>query len=123
MIAFVSLSYDVEIWLIFAGCVALSIIFAVVYSFIAWRRGLRLIEDWTRSHEFSIVSIRQPTFVPLWKNGRGWQYFRATLRDSAGTISERWFRCPTLFEFIISVVLSGRVSDFVEVIDDKKSSA
>ena len=123
MLAFISLSYDVEIWLIFAGCVAISVIFAVVYSFIAHRRGLRLVEDWARLHGFSIVSIRQPTFVPLWKNGRGWQYFRATLRDSAGTVSEYWFRCPTLFEFILSVTLSGRVSDFVEVIDDKKPAA
>jgi hypothetical protein len=114
-----SLSFDAEIRLKFAGCVALGVIFAVVYSYIAKRRGLRLVEDWARLHGFSIVSVRQPTFVPLWKSGRGWQYFRATLRDRAGIVSERWFRCPTLPLFI----LSGRVSDSVEVIDDKKSSA
>jgi len=119
MFAFVSLSFAAEIWLIFSACAALSVIFAVVYSFIARRRGKRLVRDWARLHEFSIVSIRQPTFVPLWKSGGGWQYFRASLRNSAGIVSESWFRCPTLFEYL----LSGRVSDFVEVIHGKKSPA
>jgi hypothetical protein len=113
--SFSSLS-DAEIWMRFGICAVLGISFAIVFSIVSRRRGQRLIEDWARLHELTIVSIRQPTIVPLWKAGRGWEYFRATLRDKVGDVRECWIRCPTL-----GMVFFGRGTDYVEVIDDKKS--
>ena len=100
----------------FGICAVLGVSFAIVFSIVSRRRGQRLIEDWARLHELTIVSIRQPTIVPLWKAGRGWEYFRATLRDKVGDVRECWIRCPTL-----GLVFFGRGTDYVEVIDDKKS--
>jgi hypothetical protein len=113
--SFSSLS-DAEIWTRFGFFAVLGVSFAIVFSIVSRRRGQRLVEDWARLHEVTIVSIRQPTIVPLWKAGRGWEYFRATLRDKVGDVRECWIRCPTL-----GLVFFGRGTDYVEVIDDKKS--
>jgi hypothetical protein len=74
----------------------LGVAFAVVYSRFTRNRAMRVIEQWAHEHQFTIVSIRQPTFVPLWKSGKGWQFFRASLRDSAGAVRECWLRCRDL---------------------------
>jgi hypothetical protein len=74
----------------------LGVSFAVFYSWFSRNRALRVIEQWAHEHHFTIVSIRQPAFVPLWKSGKGWQFFRATLRDSAGSMRECWLRCRDL---------------------------
>ena len=116
MPSFISYLSGVDIWLRFGACVALGVGFAVVFNYISRRRGLRLVEDWARLHQLTIVSIWQPTIVPLWRSGRGWQFFRATLRDGAGAVRECWIRCPA-FAF----VCCGKGTDFIEVIDDKKT--
>lgn len=103
---------DTEIWPLYGICVALAFSFAIILSIMSRRRGLRLIEDWARLHEITIVSIRQPAIVPPWKSGRGWDYFRATLRDRAGAIRKRWIRCPS-FGF----VCCGKGTDYVDVVE------
>ena len=114
MLASISSFGGPDIWLRFGTCVALGVGFAVVFCYVSRRRGLRLIEEWARLHEITIVSIRQPVIVTLWRSSRGWQFFRAKLRDSAGTLRECWIRCP-----VLAFVCFGRTVDFVEVIDAK----
>ena len=74
----------------------LGVAFAIVYSRFAKNRAMRVVERWAHEHQFTIVNIRQPTFVPLWKFGKGWQFFRTSLRDSAGAVRECWLRCRDL---------------------------
>jgi hypothetical protein len=104
-----------DVWIQFGAVVALGVAFAIAFSYVSRKRSLRLIQEWARSRQFTILTIRQPMIVPLWKTGRGWEFFRATLRDSAGVVRECWIRCP-----VLAFVCGGKPEDFVEVIDDKK---
>jgi hypothetical protein len=91
----------------------LGITFAVIYSRVTRRRGLRLVEDWARLHQFTIISVRQPLIVPLWKTSSSFQWFRVALRDASGATRHCLFRCR---DFIGSL-------DSVEVFWDEKPSA
>ena len=97
-----------------AGLLMLSgVAFAVVYSRATRKQGMHLVEDWARLHQFTIMSVRQPLIVPLWKISSGFQWFQIELRDASGTARHCLFRCR---DFTAS-------QDSVEVIwDDKPRS-
>jgi hypothetical protein len=111
MLPNLSSSSGADGWLFFGVCWALGISFAVVYSRITRKRGLRLVEDWARLHQFTVESIRQPLIVPLWKTGRGFSFFRVALRDGSGIVRECWMRCRDF----------AAAPDSVEVIWDEKT--
>ena len=99
------------VWLCFGICGALGISFAVFYSRITRKRGLRLVEAWARLHQFTVQSVRQPLIVPFWKSGRGFQWFRVAIRGASGTARRCWIRCQDF----------AAAPDSVEVIWDEKS--
>ena len=90
----------------------LGLAFAVVYSYVTRKRGLRVVEDWARLNQFTITSVRQPLIVPLWKTSNGFQWFRVTLRDASGAIRHCLFRCRDF----------GASPDSVEVFWDNNKS-
>ena len=104
---------DTGIWLYFGICLALGVGSAVIYSRVTLKRGLRLVENWARLHQFTIKSVRQPLIVPFWKSGRGFQWFRVVLGDSSGAARQCWIRCRDF----------AAAPDSVEVIWDEKPLA
>jgi hypothetical protein len=118
MHSIVSWVSDLDIWQKIVICSILSAAVGIVLAYISRKRCLRLVGDWARLHQFTIVSIRQPLIVPLWQSGRGWKFFRATLRDNAGAVRECWIRCPAF-----ALVFFGKREDFVKIVDDEGSSA
>jgi hypothetical protein len=106
-----------HLWLVLALWVLWGIGFAMVYRWISWRRGSRLIQDWATVHHFVIVSMHQPIIVPLWREGRGRQYIRATLRDTSGQVRDCWLCYPTL-----ALAWFDKAVNHIEVIWDDKSS-
>jgi hypothetical protein len=64
-------------------------------------------------NHFTIMSVHQPTIVPFWKSGRGFQWFRVALRDNSGTVRWCWLRCK---DFAV-------IPDSMEVIWDEELQA
>jgi len=114
MLTYLSSFQGAEAWLCFGVFLAFAIGCTIRYGRITRKHGLHLVEDWARLHEFTIMSVHQPTIVPFWKAGRGFQWFRVTLRDtSSGTVRRCWLRCK---DFAV-------VPDSMEVIWDEKLQA
>jgi hypothetical protein len=91
----------------------LGIAAVVIYSRVTRKRGLRLVEKWARLNQFTVISVRQPLVVPLWKTSKGFQWFRIALKDASGSARECLLRCS---DFSAS-------PDSVEVVWDDKPSA
>jgi hypothetical protein len=87
------MSLSTNAWLSFCIPMALGVIFAIFYSRATRRNALAIIHEWAREHQYTVLSIRQPTFVPLWKSAKGWQIFRAKLKDQFGETKDCWLRC------------------------------
>jgi hypothetical protein len=85
----------------------------MVYSRIARRHALQLINTWAQSHQFTVVSLRQPLIVPFWKFGKGFQWFRIALQDASETPRRCWFRSR---DFAVTPA-----PGFFQVIWDQKS--
>jgi hypothetical protein len=88
-----AMSPSTNVWLSFCVPAAMGVIFVIFYSRAARRHALEVIEEWAREQRYTLLSIRQPTFVPLWKSGKGWQFFRVTLKDTSGETKKCWLRC------------------------------
>lgn len=102
-----------DVWLYFGVCWALGIVFAVIYSRVTRKRGLSLVEDWARLHQFTVMTVRQPLIAPFWKSGKGFQWFRVSVRDASGAVRQCWIRCRDF----------AAAPDSVLVVWDEKSSA
>jgi len=111
MLANLSVSSGADVWLYFGVCWTLGIGFAIFYSRTTRKRGLRLVEDWARLHQFTVQRVRQPLIVPFWKSGKGFQWFRVTVRDASGIARQCWIRCRDF----------AAAPDSVEVIWDEKT--
>jgi hypothetical protein len=84
---------DVGIWIYFGTCLILGAGFAIIYGHKTRKRGLELIKAWARSNHFTIMSISQPTIVPLWKMRQGSHFFRVVLSDKTGVTRKCWVQC------------------------------
>jgi hypothetical protein len=91
----------------------LGVAFVVAYSLVTRKRGLRVVEHWARLHQFTVIRVRRPFIVPLWKTSSSFQWFRIALRDASGAARHCTFRCR---DFAASL-------DSVEVFWDEKPSA
>jgi len=93
MLMYLSSFSGAEAWLCFGVIMAFGTACAICYGRITRKYGLHLVEDWARLHQFRIMSVHQPTIVPFWKSGRGFQWFRVALQDTSGTVRQCWLRC------------------------------
>jgi len=110
MVVYLSSISGAGAWLWFGAFWVLCIGCAICYGRITRKQGEHLVEDWARLHEFTLVSVHQPTIVPFWKAGRGFQWFHVALRDSSGKVRRCWLRCK---DFAVA-------PDSMEVIWDEK---
>ncbi|MBX7245597.1 MAG: hypothetical protein K1X53_08855 [Candidatus Sumerlaeaceae bacterium] len=87
---------EMEIWLKLGSCLVLAVGFGLVFMLVTRKRGMGLIQEWARLNQFTILSIRQPFFVPFWRAGRGYHLFRVAVQDRAGVERHCWIRCKEL---------------------------
>ena len=77
-----------------AGAIGAVILFTAI-SIWGRQRGLELLRRWATVHGFVLVSARRRSFVPHWssESGKGYQFFRVTVRDKEGALRKSWIRC------------------------------
>jgi hypothetical protein len=106
-------SFTAETWIwIYSGICFVLWLFASLHNRIARKRGLSLVDEWARSHQFTILKVCHPLIVPLWKTGRGFRWFYLTLQDASGEARQCWVRYGGF----------AAAPGSIEVIWDEKSS-
>jgi hypothetical protein len=78
--------------LIALGTVA-AIACLIALSFWGRSHGLAAVRKWAEAQNLHVVSAKRRSFVPLWCSGKGYQFFRVTVRDEGGTTRNAWIRC------------------------------
>ena len=78
--------------LITAGVCA-GIALLVVLSMWSRTQALDALRRWAQAEGMVLISARRRSLVPLWVSGKGFQFFRVTIRDSSGEIRRAWIRC------------------------------
>jgi len=81
-----------------------------------WSRtqALDALRKWAEAEGLELVSATQRSFVPLWCSGKGYQFFRVTVRDKVGGNRRAWVRC---------LDFNSAEPHNIEVTWDEKSSA
>jgi hypothetical protein len=78
--------------LIALGCAAL-VVCLIALSFWSRSHGLAAVRKWAKAQKLQVLSAKRHSFVPLWCSGRGFQFFRVTVRNESGAIHRAWIRC------------------------------
>ena len=75
------------------GGVSAGIAVLIVLSL--WSRGqaLTALRTWAQHEGFELLTAKRRSLVPLWCSGKGYQFFRVTVRARAGEIRRAWVRC------------------------------
>lgn len=60
-----------------------------------WSRtqALATLRRWAQSEGLELVSAKRRSFVPLWCSGRGYQFFRVSVREKGDGTRRAWIRC------------------------------
>ncbi len=68
---------------------------ALLVALSAWSRAKALdaLRRWAQAEGLELVTVRRRSFVPLWCSGKGYQFFRVTVREKGGAIRRAWVRC------------------------------
>lgn len=68
---------------------------AVLTALSLWSRAqaLPILRNWAQREGLELLSARRRSFVPLWVPGKGHQFFRVSVRTSAGEIRRAWIQC------------------------------
>ncbi|EEF56999.1 hypothetical protein [Pedosphaera parvula] len=67
----------------------------LLFALSIWSKtqALDTLKRWAKSQGLEIVSAKRRSFVPTWRSGKGYQFFRITVRDSKGHNRQAWVRC------------------------------
>jgi len=65
----------------------------VVLSIWSRTQALDALRRWAQAEGLELVSATRRSFVPLWCSGKGYQFFRVTVRDKVGGTRRAWARC------------------------------
>jgi len=65
----------------------------VVLSVWGRAQALNALRKWAQVEGLELVSATRRSFVPLSCSGKGYQFFRVTVRDKVGGIRKAWVRC------------------------------
>jgi hypothetical protein len=57
------------------------------------------VRHWARIEGFEIISLSHRWIVPLLWPGKGYRYFRVTVRRKSGEIRHGWIRCLAVVNF------------------------
>lgn len=73
-----------------AGGIALLVVSSV------WSRAnaLTALRAWAKAEGLELLAATRRSFVPLWCSGKGYQFYRITVRDKGGGIHRAWVKCP-----------------------------
>jgi hypothetical protein len=68
---------------------------ALLVALSMWSRAQALdaLRRWAQAEGLELVSATRRSFVPLWCSGKGYQFFRVTVRDKVGETRRAWARC------------------------------
>jgi hypothetical protein len=86
----------------------------VVLSMWSRTQALDALRRWAAAEGLELVSATRRSFVPLWCSGKGYQFFRVTVRDKVGGTRRAWARC---------LDFNSAEPHNIEVTWDEKSSA
>ena len=64
----------------------------VVLSMWSRAQALDALRRWAAAEGLELVSATRRSFVPLWCSGKGYQFFRVTVRDRDGANHSAWMR-------------------------------
>jgi hypothetical protein len=89
---------------------------ALLAALSVWSRSqaLSALRRWAQAEGLELVSATRRSFVPLWCSGRGYQFFRVTVRADGGRVRHAWVRC---------LDFNSAEPHNIEVTWDEKSSA
>ena len=99
--------------LIGAGGLAVVALF-VVLSLWSRSQALAALRSWAQAERLELISATRRSLVPLWRSGKGYQFFRVTVRAQGGGIRRAWVRC---------LDFNSAEPHNIEVTWDEKSSA
>jgi hypothetical protein len=74
--------------------ILLALVVFVPFSWLSRRAGSVVVEKWATTGGFQLVSLKRRTLVPFWRplDSRRFQFFRVTVRDTAGVERKAWLR-------------------------------
>jgi hypothetical protein len=94
--------------------VAAGIALLVMLSLWNRTQALNTLRGWAQVEGLELISATRRSFVPLWCSGKGYQFYRVTVRDKVGGNRRAWVRC---------LDFNSAEPHNIEVTWDEKSSA
>jgi hypothetical protein len=79
--------------ILIAAAAAAGIALLVALSIWSRSQALSALRRWAQGEGLELVSATRRSFVPLWCTGRGYQFFRITVRADGGRVRRAWVRC------------------------------
>src|SRR3954463_9075859 len=74
------------------------ILFVIAVSLIALsirgrKHGLAALQQWAKREGFELVDAKRRSVVPHWVVGKGYQFFRISVRKQGNGLRRGWVRC------------------------------
>lgn len=73
--------------------VAAGVVLLVVLSIWSRSQALAALRRWAQAEGVELMTATRRSFVPFLYSGRGYQFFRVTVRGKGGEIRRAWVRC------------------------------